>query len=1217
MKDTFLRVFKSFIDWLSYIYDKYSKEKLDSSPYQPLSPTDEAKNIDHYFSSLDWALQHPKRIKNIAISGPFGSGKSSFIKTFQNRNANNIHFHFLPISLATFEDGKVSSNKPNDEILRLIELSILQQLFYFEEDKNIPDSRFKKIKNFKRRRLLILTILISLFFVALINLIFPDFLAKILLIPTIAPQTKEQIHYVSLLISILGILYIVFRSIRILEGLVISKLSIKDAEIEIDNQISKSILNQHIDEIIYFFEATHYNVVVIEDLDRFEQTEVFTKLREINLLINNSKKVKQNVTFIYAVKDDMFQGNDRTKFFDFVIPIIPVINSSNSIEQLSKIIRDNNYNISDELLDNISLFIDDMRLLNNIMNEYHLYSKSLDENLSQDKLLAMMVYKNILPDDFSKLNNNKGILYEVLSDKHRYIRGELDKTDDEITQIKSEINQLEATRLKDIGELRTLYLATLVNKIISSHPQSFSAFHINSQRIDLNQATEDDNFNYFLTSRSINYFNYQSNRSHSINIDFKSIEKEVDVNLTYKEREQIIIDKNDNKIDLLMREIEDAEEKKNRIKEQKIKDLFSNKKIDIKVDNGKHKDLLSVLLRFGYIAEDYFDYISIFYEGSLSKADYQFLINVRTQQITEPSYELLKIENLLKRINPTEFDHKFVLNYSLVEFLLSNNQHDEKKERLFSQLENQSDSSIQFIDGFINHTVNIELFMQILCGYWTNIWRFLENEADYSEEKIDRYFKLIIEYADVSDIENIFDGYEDRIAEDKDFLRLIDNTEKLKEIISVLNIKFADIASNSPEQLIEFIYHGNYYIINPNMLRVMLNHHKAFNQIEFDTQNYSLIKTASLPQLNNYIENNINEYISSIYLKLENNVNEPLQYLAELLNNNEISIENKEKIIIQTKTIIDDIDEIEDLQVVNLLSKESKILITWENTISIYIRNENELSDELISFFNIVDNTKKLSDRKIKFEDPNEEIKRALAKSLLLEERINSGSYINILNSIPYIYLSLDFSTLTYQKVELLVRHKKLATNGDNFKMLSEHFDKLRIALIENNPRKFIDDIGSFELENGDILEILKSAKIPTEIKEKLIDYFETTRFTDDSQLLNQVGKLLLRDKNFNFDDQIIIKSILTQSNLRPLEKIEIFNKKNGLFDNNDIDDFLSSINEPYSDISINGKRPSIPNNETNKSFVKILEENKYISSYKMPSFGLGPIKISTFTKKR
>ena len=58
-------------------------------------------------------------------------------------------------------------------------------------------------------------------------------------------------------------------------------------------------------------------------------TEIFTKLRELNNLINGSKQINRKVVFLYAIKDDMFQDKERTKFFDFIIPVIPVINSSN------------------------------------------------------------------------------------------------------------------------------------------------------------------------------------------------------------------------------------------------------------------------------------------------------------------------------------------------------------------------------------------------------------------------------------------------------------------------------------------------------------------------------------------------------------------------------------------------------------------------------------------------------------------------------------------------------------------------------------------------------------------------------------------------------------------------------------------------------------------------------------------------------------------------
>lgn len=70
----------------------------------------------------------------------------------------------------------------------------------------------------------------------------------------------------------------------------------------------------HLDEILYFFQATDYDVVVIEDLDRFDTPDIFLKLRELNFLLNNSAVVGRKIKFIYAVKDDMFKDSSRTKF---------------------------------------------------------------------------------------------------------------------------------------------------------------------------------------------------------------------------------------------------------------------------------------------------------------------------------------------------------------------------------------------------------------------------------------------------------------------------------------------------------------------------------------------------------------------------------------------------------------------------------------------------------------------------------------------------------------------------------------------------------------------------------------------------------------------------------------------------------------------------------------------------------------------------------------
>ena len=58
---------------------------MTNSDYKDLAPNDAIENGDEYLYSLNWALQDPK-IKNIALTGPYGSGKSSIIDTFLKQN---------------------------------------------------------------------------------------------------------------------------------------------------------------------------------------------------------------------------------------------------------------------------------------------------------------------------------------------------------------------------------------------------------------------------------------------------------------------------------------------------------------------------------------------------------------------------------------------------------------------------------------------------------------------------------------------------------------------------------------------------------------------------------------------------------------------------------------------------------------------------------------------------------------------------------------------------------------------------------------------------------------------------------------------------------------------------------------------------------------------------------------------------------------------------
>ena len=146
----------------------------------------------------------------------------------------------------------------------------------------------------------------------------------------------------------------------------------------------------------------------------------------LNLEINDSKEIGRHITFIYAVKDDVFKDSQRAKFFDYISTVIPVINPSNSKDKLKEELRIRGYeDIPDDDLEEIAFFINDMRLLRNIANEYQQYRKRLcvagKISLNPTKLLAMIVYKNYFPRDFALLHNREEKVYQCISSKSKFV----------------------------------------------------------------------------------------------------------------------------------------------------------------------------------------------------------------------------------------------------------------------------------------------------------------------------------------------------------------------------------------------------------------------------------------------------------------------------------------------------------------------------------------------------------------------------------------------------------------------------------------------------------------------------------------------------------------------------------------------------------------------------------------------------------------------------
>ena len=231
--------------------------------------------------------------------------------------------------------------------------------------------------------------------------------------------------------------------------------------------------NKCLSEIIYIIQENQYDYILFEDLDRLDNSDkLFLKIRELNMLINESetfKKRKRIVKFIYAIKDDIFTRELRTKCFDYIVAVVPIVDHFNVTDYLFKQYKSKGLfkTIDTPVLEQLLSRVEGLRELKNIVNEYTLFQKSLKMHLSADndnyeqKLLAVIVYKNLFPQDFAKAYLKQGLFYAIFKNKSLFSE---DETKELMEKANVSIQRMDKAREKIIN-IRKEYLDKLNDKV--------------------------------------------------------------------------------------------------------------------------------------------------------------------------------------------------------------------------------------------------------------------------------------------------------------------------------------------------------------------------------------------------------------------------------------------------------------------------------------------------------------------------------------------------------------------------------------------------------------------------------------------------------------------------------------------------------------------------------------------------------------------------------
>lgn len=434
---------------------------------RPLTAEYEEEHHAPYVAYIKQALE-AKGVHNIALTGSYGTGKSSILKKVSETHGDKA----LTIALSTLSadpaDRDVDTDRDGVSALSgRIQREIVKQLLYRERPAKVRRSNYRRVGKFNFKTMAGYSALVT---GAVSYLLWATgVLQRVMPARFDAPWANVVVYALAFLIVTAGLTFVTrmrtpgFSLTGV--GAAGASLSLGSTDVSFD---------KNLEEILFFFEVTEVDIVIFEDIDRFDDASIFEPLRELNVVLNGSKQVGRPIRFIYAIKDSVFdelgtaitqEGADvqdavdaelaranRTKFFDWVIPIVPFITQLNArdlMHQLFTTVK-KDWQVTPELLDLVAEYLTDMRLMKNIVNEYEVFAGLLlttVPGITPDHLFALVVYKNVHLTDFERITKGK-------SDLHRVYRASRAIKAHQIPDLKKEIASLDQ-QIADGGSLDT------------------------------------------------------------------------------------------------------------------------------------------------------------------------------------------------------------------------------------------------------------------------------------------------------------------------------------------------------------------------------------------------------------------------------------------------------------------------------------------------------------------------------------------------------------------------------------------------------------------------------------------------------------------------------------------------------------------------------------------------------------------------------------------
>lgn len=1168
------------------------------SKFVDLAPTDNADKAGVYSEAILFATSN-ENVSNIALTGPYGSGKSSIIQTFLKKYRQPV----LHISLASFVP---EADSGSEKVSRQeIERSILQQMLYGADANKLPLSRFKRIQSpgflsiFKS-----LYIMLGIFAIWYVFSQQKGIISGTFFLPFALSNWFNFGSFVFAGIFLWATLHYFYVASF---GLSLKSVSLKDVELKPANDDQASILNRHLDEIIYFFQETKYDLVIIEDLDRFNDAEIFVTLREINSLVNENAGIKRTIRFLYALRDDMFVNTERTKFFEFIIPVIPIINTSNSIdmvlEQGARLELDER--LDRQFLREVSRYLNDLRLIQNIFNEYTIYMANLETDgedlLDTNKLLAILIYKNVYPRDFEELHRGSGILAEILNCQDELIKAGEEKYRAEIAELESKLEIAGRQTPSNLRELRQIYSMALIEKL----PSNVTDVSIDRQIwISLNQLVSHDEFDQLVEASRL-FCHYVNGHNQWDNVS--SFQSEVDSQKSYQQRKKEIENKAaDNKNKSLSR-ISELRSKIATLRTSKLNELLrlnAGRLQNLFENFGKNGELARFLVLEGHLDDTYYQYTSLFHSGRLSPNDNKFLIQIRAFVIPEPGFPIDNPKEVIAAMRDEDFRQHYVLNVKLVDSLLSERNHyfDQTK-KLFKLLSSEFENCEDFFDAYYASGCNVAGLLSGLA----NDWKGMVPAVVTSHNNISHVTRLVASLPE-SVLKKLGKNYDELPEFVSDNLPeiLVDLQELEPKRLACLDFEVKNLAAiKEHSEIVHYMFEKGLFELSISNLEYVYQTILGETNIEpLRERNFTAIRSTNNATLMKRVEREFDHYLRDILLELQGNSEEDAPAILAVLRHGELDHDDLRKFLEQQTTLLPALEDVPE-RLHAMLFNLSVIEPTWMNCLT-FMEGEGFEADSLVGYLD----QDVIRAAILQFPISSDEDSLKLRQFLFNAGSLSDVSYEEYAHALPKPFREFPVE-LEPAKLRILIDEEKITFSADNLNALEDNSD-LQVLFVAANIDTFLAEPDSFELDD-DFLEDLLRSDIDHVAKLEVVKLMDLKLLVNLPERSALVGSIIQNADVEIFDfDTDIARSLIEHSELIET-KILLLNKCQNQLNDDDVRQILVSLPRPFSEIKTGYSRPKLKNTPENQDLASWLDLRDIISSWSDGDFFTNDIRINLY----